>query len=91
MKNLKSLEEVAKILYKEQTSSNEVIKQKDSIISGLTRDMNALQKWMAGFCEGKIIDLQTIFNDCNICTIGSVIQKANGNNLLVVYSRVKYD
>ncbi len=76
----KNLEELAKSLYKEQTSSNEVIKKQDSLISGLRRDMNALQEWLTDFSEGKIMDLQTIFNDySDICTrnsIKSTLQKA---------------
>ncbi len=64
---------MAKILFKKQTASNEIIKQKDSTINGLMKDMNLIQKWLTGFCDGKMLDLQTICNDCtNICIRNSI-------------------
>ncbi len=81
---------MAKILFKEQTASNEIIKQKDSTINGLMKDMNLIQKWLTGFCDGKMLDLQTICNDCtNICirnSIGSVLKEANGSSVYTTNS-----
>ncbi len=62
--------------------------KKDSIISGLMKDVNALQEWLTGFCEGKLMDLKTLCT--SICTrncIESVLTKANGNS---VYTTISY-
>ncbi len=80
-------------LYKEQSISIEVIEQKDFIINRLMKDMKALQEWLTGFCEGKMMDLQSLCtNNCTINSIGSILQKANGNSVCTTndYSQLSF-